>query len=239
MTSVDVYLLDRTWVFEPSRMDPITNKQNSRAPNPLSSVPADARTVVVEPGDEVETMVGAVQRALGAQRLATLFLGGHGGPKLVNGETIWNIKIGKGIHSWNAGAFAALQSAFDPYKRVIRIHSCNVGSDKPPVVDPELCKFLPQGCAVALATKGTWSPKDFGYGYQLVKGLANSTHAPVKAAIDAQDNYFPFFRFTGKTIYVYPDDPATEDRYIKDDKLIKHNDFCTLDYDYNGNLMQQ
>jgi hypothetical protein len=180
-------------------------------------------------------MVQQVQDALRDQELGFLCICGHGDAGWVN--------IGRGLDASVADLFGALQPRFARYKRGIKIMGCGVASDTPLVADPLLCQTVPQSCGVP--TKGIWSAtnNDTGNGYQLLKALANATQAPVQAAVHAQANFFPhFFTFQGLTVVVYPDDGQTEDRFtshgflgLGKKRFIKHNDFCTLEYDEDGN----
>jgi hypothetical protein len=232
--SVDVYLLDHRWVFT-DRYRLVNGVFSVKTPNPSQTVPRDALAVIVDPASDMDAAVNQVQGVLGQRKLGSLFIGAHGNPGIVH--------IGKGLKLENAGSFGSLRDNFDPYKRVIKIMACGVMSDTPLRPNPDLCKNLPveqrfpETCAKPWL--GNWSANyNPGMGYQLVKALANMTHAPVQASIHVVDTVYPdYFIYKTQTVYIYPDDDATQEKYFKDDTLIKHNDFCTLDYDPNGNLI--
>ena len=201
-------------------------------------VPRGAIRVLVDPRDYMDDAVKNVQNALGDKKIGFLIIGGHGDA----GE----VQIGKGLRLENAGEFRPLRDQFDTYRRVIKIYGCGVISDTPLRADPDLCKKIPLSCGVPM--RGYWSPTfNPGKGYQMVKALANVTQAPVQAQVNVGENFYPdFFTFVGRSIYVYPDDAATEKRYTSDSGFlglgdsyrVKHNDFCTIDYDASGNVIQ-
>jgi hypothetical protein len=243
--SVDVYLMDTPWVFQ-DRFDPITGKHGGNAPNPLLCIPPTAKRVLVGGGRTVVDMVEAIKDALGPletlapnQMLATLIIGSHGLPG--------KMFIGTGLDRYSAGAFGDLRPYFQPYHGCIRLHGCGVASDQALVADPTVCKVNPLGCK--LGWRGSWSAtsNSTDNGYQLLKALANVTGQPVQAAIDVQSNVFPdFFKFQGLTVYVNPDDAKTEDantyhhdwwKIWEGEYFLKHNDFCTIEYDGKGNAL--
>src|SRR5262249_14582019 len=110
--------------------------------------------------------------------------------------------------------------------------------------NPELCKAEPVTCDVPM--QGTWSPATPGTGYQLVKALANVTQAAVQAGIDVGANFVPwFFTFTCRTVWVYPDNADTENKFTQDGgllgagRLLKPTDFIQLTYNGKGNLVSE
>jgi hypothetical protein len=232
--SVDVYLLDQRWVFQ-ERWDPILQRMSKTAPNPLLQVPDNAVKVLVAATEDMEQAVNEVLKALGNNKIGILHIGSHGNPG--------DVHIGTGLGLENAGLLGKLKPAFDPYKRVIKIFGCGVASDTPLLPAPGLCNVVPRPVCEA-GMVGTWSPTVSGTGYQFVKALANVSQAAVQAAIDVGANFVPwFFTFTCRTVWVYPDDEATEKKFTHSggwfgtDQLVKHNDFCRLTYNGKGHLV--
>jgi len=99
------------------------------------------------------------------------------------------------LSSDNVHVFEPLKKRFDPYTRMITLHSCGVASDEP--YDQK-------------TGEGIWSGSGSGDGYQFMKKLANATGAPVHAGRDVQTIFWGGKYLQGPTVWVYPDLPMVD-----------------------------
>ena len=90
----------------------------------------------------------------------------------------------------NAHVFAPLKQRFDPYARMVFVHSCGVASDRP---------YNP------ITGDGSWDGSGEGAGYLFMKALANVTGAPVHAGQNTQQIPWGGKYLLGPTYWVYPD----------------------------------